>query len=82
MLVAEVAVCSGLTMVGSLGDATGQQIKLLAIFMPSNLLKKGMVLFSEMMGSCYDTLRNYVPYRDSESCSNACVYASTKVCAC
>ena len=60
MLVAVVAACSGLTMVASHGNETGQQIKLLAIFMQSNLPKKGMVLFLEMMGSCCDTLGSVV----------------------
>ena len=56
MLVAVVAACSGLTMVASLGSETGQQIKLLAISMQSNLLNKGMVLFLETMESCCGTL--------------------------
>ena len=58
MLVAVVAACSGLTMVASLGSETGQQIKLLAISMQSNLLNKGMVLFLETMESCCGTLGN------------------------
>lgn len=56
MLVVVVAACSGLTMVASLGSETGQQIRLLATFMPSNLLRKGMVSSLETMGSCCDTL--------------------------
>ena len=56
MLVAVVAACSGPTMVANLGSGTGQQIKWLATSMQSNLLKRGMVSFLEMMGFCCDIL--------------------------
>ena len=56
MLVVGVAACSGLMMVASHGSEIGQQIKLLATYMRSNLPRKGMASFLEMMGFCCATL--------------------------
>ena len=78
MLVAAVAACFGLTMVGSLGSETGQQIKSLAIFMQSSLLKKGMGLFLETTGSCCDTLGNCVSCKTTVSTQQPNIHANNE----